>query len=81
MKTKRGRRDQSQKKKPVLCSMDCRKRARTVCAGCQRPLCKDHTILIPFGPKGDVLNLEICGRCSATKGLARQALAGEASKK
>lgn len=88
MTSKRGRREQSGKrprtkrqktKKAVLCSMDCGKRARTVCAACQRPLCKDHTILIPFGPRGDdVLNLEVCGACAETEAIIRRAFPAKA---
>ena len=60
----------------IPCSY-CAKTATTVCAGCERPICKDHTILIRVGPPGgDVLNLEICGSCSETKYLAHKAASG-----
>ena len=52
----------------------CSKAASTVCAGCERPICQEHTILIRVGPAGaDVLNLEICGSCPQTKALAPKA--------
>jgi len=69
-----GRKAASRKSKGavIACSMECAKPACTVCAACERPLCEDHTVRIPFGANpADVLSLELCTGCSVSKGVAR----------
>ena len=67
--TRRKSTGRTSKAAAIACSMECAKPARTVCAGCERPLCEDHTVLIPFGADpADVLMLELCIDCSVSTG-------------